>query len=37
LRSDTVGILLTQRAWTSPVPPAVRRDFWTLAYQAIDD
>jgi hypothetical protein len=37
LRSDMVGILLTQRAWTSPVPPAVRRDFWTLAYQAIDD
>src|SRR6516225_10840392 len=28
---------LTQRAWTSPVPPDVCRDFCTLAYQAIDD
>ena len=34
---DLVGILLTQRAWTSPVPPDICRDFWTLAYQAIDD
>jgi CubicO group peptidase (beta-lactamase class C family) len=33
---DMVGILLTQRAWTSPVPPNICRDFWTLAYQAID-
>ena len=32
-----VGILMTQRAWTSPSPPPVCRDFWTLAYQAIDD
>jgi CubicO group peptidase (beta-lactamase class C family) len=32
-----VGILMTQRAWTSPNPPDVCRDFWTLAYQAIDD
>ena len=32
-----VGILLTQRAWTSPNRPDVCRDFWTLAYQAIDD
>jgi CubicO group peptidase (beta-lactamase class C family) len=32
-----VGILLTQRAWTSPIPPAICLDFWTLAYQAIDD
>jgi CubicO group peptidase (beta-lactamase class C family) len=31
------GILMTQRAWTSPVPPPVTRDFWTLAYQAIDE
>jgi hypothetical protein len=30
-------ILMTQRAWTSPNPPDVCRDFWTLAYQAIDD
>jgi CubicO group peptidase (beta-lactamase class C family) len=31
------GILLTQRSWTSPVPPDVCVDFWTTAYQAIDD
>jgi CubicO group peptidase (beta-lactamase class C family) len=36
-REEMVGVLLTQRAWTSPVPPDVCRDFWTLAYQAIDD
>ena len=36
-REGIVGILLTQRAWTSPRPPDVCRDFWTLAYQAIDD
>jgi len=36
-QEDLVGILLTQRAWTSPNPPDVCRDFWTLAYQAIDD
>jgi CubicO group peptidase (beta-lactamase class C family) len=36
-REEMVGVLLTQRAWTSPVPPAVCRDFCTLAYQAIDD
>ncbi len=34
---ELVGILMTQRAWTSPSPPPVCRDFWTLAYQAIDD
>ncbi len=33
---DLIGILLTQRAWTSPSPPDVCRDFWTLAYSAID-
>jgi len=32
-----VGILLTQRAWTSPIPPDICLDFWTLAYQAVDD
>ena len=31
------GFLLTQRAWTSPVPPDVCADFWTSAYQAIGD
>ena len=36
-REELVGVLLTQRAWTSPVPPDVCRDFCTLAYQAIDD
>ena len=36
-REDMVTILMTQRAWTSPSPPDVCRDFWTLAYQAIDD
>jgi len=36
-REDMVGILMTQRAWTSPNPPDVRSDFWTSAYQAIDD
>jgi CubicO group peptidase (beta-lactamase class C family) len=36
-REDLVIILMTQAAWTSPNPPDVTRDFWTLAYQAIDD
>jgi CubicO group peptidase (beta-lactamase class C family) len=36
-REDLIGILLTQRAFTSPVAPPVVQDFWTLAYQAIDD
>ena len=36
-REDMVTILMTQCAWTSPSPPAVCRDFWTSAYQAIDD
>jgi CubicO group peptidase (beta-lactamase class C family) len=31
------GILLTQRMWDSADGPNVYRDFWTLAYQAIDD
>jgi CubicO group peptidase (beta-lactamase class C family) len=34
---DVVGILMTQRMMDSPVPPKVFRDFWTSAYQAIDD
>ena len=34
---DMVTILFTQRAWNSPVWPAVHRDFLTLAYAAIDD
>lgn len=36
-QEDMVTILMTQRAWESPSPPTVCRDFWTLAYQAIDD
>ena len=34
---DMVTILMTQRGWESPSPPNVCLDFWTLAYQAIDD
>ena len=36
-REELVGILMTQRAWTSPSPPNVCLDFWTSAYRAIDD
>lgn len=36
-KEELVTLLMTQRVWTSPKPPAVCRDFWTLAYQAIDD
>jgi CubicO group peptidase (beta-lactamase class C family) len=36
-REEMVMILMTQRAWTSPSPPDVCLDFWTLAYVAIDD
>jgi CubicO group peptidase (beta-lactamase class C family) len=36
-REDLNGILMTQRAWTSPVPPNVCADFWTSAYQAIEN
>lgn len=34
---DLIGVVMTQRAFTSPVPPAICRDFKTLVYQAIDD
>jgi CubicO group peptidase (beta-lactamase class C family) len=34
---DLTLILLTQQAFTSAVPPAINRDFWTSAYQALDD
>jgi hypothetical protein len=34
---ELIGILLTQREMSSPEPPNVFRDFWTCAYQAIDD
>lgn len=36
-KEGLTGILLTQRLMDSPRPPAVMADFWTLAYQAIDD
>ena len=36
-QEDMVTILMTQRAWTSPDPPEVCRDFWTSAYQAMED
>jgi PhnB protein len=32
---EMTGIILTSRAWTSPNPPDVFRDFWTLAYSSI--
>jgi CubicO group peptidase (beta-lactamase class C family) len=34
---DMIGVLMTQRLMDSPIAPAVFRDFWTSAYQAIDD
>jgi CubicO group peptidase (beta-lactamase class C family) len=34
---DLVTILLTQSAWTSPVPPAVATAFQAAAYAAVDD
>jgi CubicO group peptidase (beta-lactamase class C family) len=34
---DLTMILMTQQAWASPVPPGLFQDFWTAAYQAIDD
>jgi len=34
---EMVTILMTQQSWTSPSPPNVCLDFWTSAYQAIDD
>ena len=36
-REDLTAILMTQRAWTSPNPPKVCRDFLTSVYAAIDD
>jgi len=36
-KEDMVAILMTQRVWDSPSAPAVYLDFWTAAYQAIDD
>jgi len=36
-KEDLVGILMTQRLLDSPAHPLVFVDFWTSAYQAIDD
>ena len=36
-REDMVTILMSQAAWPSPNPPDICLDFWTSAYQAIDD
>jgi CubicO group peptidase (beta-lactamase class C family) len=36
-KEGMVGILMTQSAWSSPSPPNVCLDFWTSAYQAIED
>jgi CubicO group peptidase (beta-lactamase class C family) len=36
-KEDMVAILMTQRVWDSPKAPEVYLDFWTSAYQAIDD
>jgi len=36
-KEDMVAILMTQRVWDAPRPPDVLTDFWTSAYQAIDD
>jgi CubicO group peptidase (beta-lactamase class C family) len=36
-KEDMIGILMTQRLMDSPQPPGVFLDFWTSAYQAIDD
>jgi CubicO group peptidase (beta-lactamase class C family) len=34
---DLAGVLMTTRMMESPQPPAVFTDFWTAAYQSIDD
>jgi CubicO group peptidase (beta-lactamase class C family) len=36
-KEELIGILMTQRVWDSPSPPGALLDFWTSAYQAIDD
>jgi len=32
--ADLVVILLTQRSFTSPIPPDVHQDFWKVAYRS---
>jgi CubicO group peptidase (beta-lactamase class C family) len=36
-RAELITVLLTNQTWTSPNPPNVCLDFWTLAQQAIND
>jgi len=36
-KEDMVAMLMTQRVWDSPCAPGVYLDFWTSAYQTIDD
>ncbi len=36
-KEELIGILLTQRLWEATGIPKVLLDFWTSAYQAIDD
>jgi len=36
-REELTTILMTQVNWTSPRPPPICRDFWTLAYAALAD
>ena len=36
-KEELIGILLTQRVWDATGIPKVLLDFWTSAYQAIDD
>jgi CubicO group peptidase (beta-lactamase class C family) len=36
-RQHMIGILMTNQMWNSPTPPDVCLDFWTSAYQAIED
>jgi CubicO group peptidase (beta-lactamase class C family) len=36
-KEDMVAILMTERVWGSPKAPDTYLDFWTSAYQAIDN
>jgi CubicO group peptidase (beta-lactamase class C family) len=36
-KEEMLGILLTQKMWSSPSGPEVWSDFWTLAYSSIAD
>ncbi|HCI78487.1 MAG TPA: serine hydrolase [Ktedonobacter sp.] len=36
-KEEMITLLMTQCAWKSPRPTDVCLDFWTLAYQSIDD